>query len=78
MLVRLVPRRDFKRRSIGEDEVFSENSQKTVYLEMIKGLEVEKQRCIEMIVPIDEMKWEGWDFGILFIDIQYFKNINDF
>lgn len=73
----------------GAIEVFVDNSSKIAFLHTIEELQrlviidhltgLTNRRFIEMSLEarLSEMKRYGWPFGILFIDIDNFKNIND-
>lgn len=73
----------------GTVEVFIDNSSKIAFLHRIEELQrlviidhltgLTNRRFIEMSLEarLSEMKRYGWPFGVLFIDIDNFKNIND-
>ncbi|MFN3479391.1 MAG: diguanylate cyclase [Thermodesulfovibrionales bacterium] len=73
----------------GAVEVFVDNSSKIAFLHRIEELQrlviidhltgLTNRRFIEMSLEarLSEMKRYGWPFGVLFIDIDNFKNIND-
>jgi len=73
----------------GAVEVFVDNSSKTAFIHRIEELQrlviidhltgLTNRRFIEMSIEarLNEMRRYGWPFGVLFIDIDNFKNIND-
>lgn len=73
----------------GAVEVFVDNSSKIAFLHKIEELQrlviidyltgLANRRFMEMSIEarLNEMKRYGWPFGVLFIDIDNFKNIND-
>jgi len=74
---------------IGAVEIFSENYAKVAADAQVKKLErlaaiddltgIANRRYIENILNsrLEEFRRYSWTFGILFIDIDYFKNVND-
>lgn len=84
--VHTIPIRDSQRRFIG---ILKDNSAKLEALQKIKELEelslidpltkVANRRYIEITLrtQLSEFNRYGWPFGILCIDIDYFKKIND-
>jgi len=89
ILVKIAPIKSSHGRIIGAVEVFSDNSFKTFAFEMIEQLKKESlvdyltglvnRRYLEMTLHtrLSELRRYGWPFGILFIDIDNFKGIND-
>ena len=87
--VRVTPIRDDRGRVIGAAELFSDNSSKAAMLARLHELEqlslldpltkLGNRRFIEMNFRSrwDEMNRYGFSFGVLFLDIDHFKNIND-
>lgn len=87
--IRAVPVRDDKGTVVGAVEVFSDDSkhreakQKIEELEELALLdsltEIGNRRYIEMNLQssLYELQRYGWPFGVLFIDIDYFKEFND-
>lgn len=73
----------------GAVEVFIDNSSKIAFLHRIEELQrlviidhltgLANRRFMELSIEarLNEMKRYGWLFGVLFIDIDNFKNIND-
>ena len=89
ILVRIVPIRDQEKRIIGAAEILSDNLSNVALKRQIKHLQQQSlldpltnllnRRGIEMNLnsKIQEMKRYGLNFGLLFIDIDRFKTIND-
>ncbi|MCL5021884.1 MAG: GGDEF domain-containing protein [Nitrospirae bacterium] len=89
VLIRTFPLRDPKGKTVGAVEIFSDNSSGTAFLHRIEELQkmtildhltgLPNRRYIEMNLDarLSEMQRYGWPFGVLFIDIDHFKNIND-
>ena len=88
-LVKAMPYRDREGNVIGAIEIFSENSERKNILKKIKELEklamldeltqVPNRRYMENILEIklNEYQVNGVEFGIIFMDIDYFKRFND-
>ncbi len=86
---RISPLRDQKGRIIGAVEIFHENSSGMIIRQKMEELqklalvdpvtEIGNRRYAEanLYTRIDEMQRYGWPFGVLFIDIDHFKVIND-
>jgi diguanylate cyclase (GGDEF)-like protein/PAS domain S-box-containing protein len=74
---------------LGAIEAFSDDSaqmaalqriqelEQAVYLDALTGLANRAYTEIELRARLDEMKRYGWQFGVLFIDVDRFKSIND-
>lgn len=89
VLVRISPLRDESGTIIGAVEVFSDNSEKLASLSMIEDLKekayqdiltgLPNRRFLEKFIcsRLDEMSRYGWPFGMIFLDIDRFKLIND-
>ncbi len=87
--IRTFPIRDSEGTTSGAVEVFTDNSSKVAFLHQIEELQkmtildhltgLANRRYIEMNLDarISEMLRYGWPFGILFIDIDHFKAVND-
>jgi diguanylate cyclase (GGDEF)-like protein/PAS domain S-box-containing protein len=89
VIIRVSPLRDSSGRIVGAVETFSDNSAKAALLQRIDQLQEESlvdpltgvanRRCIDMKLHsrIDEMQRYGWPSGVLFLDIDNFKIVND-
>jgi diguanylate cyclase (GGDEF)-like protein/PAS domain S-box-containing protein len=89
VLIRVSPLRDARGNIVGAVETFSDNSSKAALLNRIDELQKESlvdpltglanRRCIDMKLHsrIDEMQRYGWPCGVLFLDIDNFKIVND-
>ncbi len=87
--VRATPIFDDNSQVLGAVEIFSDNSSKIAALQTIRELEqmafldpltgAGNRRYTETALTekINEMKRYGWPFGVLFIDIDNFKQVND-
>jgi diguanylate cyclase (GGDEF)-like protein/PAS domain S-box-containing protein len=87
--VRVSPIADASGRIVGAVEIFSENTSRMAALERVEELEkmalldpltgVGNRRYTEMNVSarIDELRRYGWPLGLLFMDIDHFKRVND-
>ena len=89
IFVRAAPIRDGTGRVVGAVEVFSDNSQIAAMTDLIKELrqlslldhstEVGNRRFLEqqLMARLNEQDRYGWRVGVLFVDIDHFKEIND-
>jgi len=89
VLVRSTPLRDANQRIIGAVEIFSENPPKHSELENLKKTDQMALLCpltslgnrrwaeLSLRARLDEMERYGWPFGLLFVDVDQFKQIND-
>jgi len=87
--VRAFPLRNAQGVVEGAVEIFNDNTNQTLMLERIAQFEkmayldmltgVANRRFTEMTLHsrLDERHRYGWAFGILFIDVDHFKNVND-
>ena len=87
--VRAVPIRDGTGRVAGAVEVFSDNSRVAAMTELAKELrqlslldpltEVGNRRFIDqqLLARLNEQDRYGWRVGVLFVDVDHFKEIND-
>lgn len=89
VLVRASPIKNEKGRIIGAVEIFSDNSartdlehkleelQKLALLDPLTGLGNRRYAELTLHARLDEMRRYDWNFGVLFMDIDSFKKIND-
>ncbi len=87
--MRIAPIKDSANQVVVAVEIFSDGSPKYTMRQMIGELktlalldpllEVGNRRYIEMHIKgrLEEMERYGWPFGVLFVDIDNFKSIND-
>ncbi len=88
-LVKAIPYRDSRGEVVGAIEIFSENSERKNILKKIKELEklamldeltqIPNRRYMENILEmkLNEYRLSGVEFGVIFMDIDYFKRFND-
>jgi len=89
VLVRVSPVRDNDNKIIGAVEVFSDNSPRMRLAEKVEELErialldpvtrIGNRRYgdFSLAAKLNELERYDWSFGVLFMDIDHFKNIND-
>ena len=89
VLVRISPLRDEDGTMVGAVEVFSDNSSKVAALRKIEELQEvalldpltqlgNRRYCeITLADKFAEMARFGWTFGVLFMDLDEFKSVND-
>lgn len=89
VLVRVLPLRGSDNQVAGGIEIFSDNTTRVMLRERINELEkvnmldqltkLSNRSYVElnMTSELTKMQRYGWPFGVLFIDIDNFKNIND-
>jgi diguanylate cyclase (GGDEF)-like protein/PAS domain S-box-containing protein len=89
VLVRVSPIRDAVGKTVGAVEIFSDNSPRVRLAEKVE--ELEKMALLDPLTRIgnrrygdlsltarlNELERYGWPFGVLFMDIDYFKKVND-
>ncbi len=87
--IRVAPIRDEQGVTVGGVEVFTDNTPAAVALERIAELErlayvdtltgLANRRYVEITLHarLEELQRYGWRFGVLFIDIDRFKDVND-
>ena len=89
VLVRVTPIRDNDGKTVGAVEIFSDNSPRVQLAEKVQ--ELEKMALLDPITRIgnrrygdlsltakqNELERYDWPFGVLFMDIDYFKKVND-
>jgi diguanylate cyclase (GGDEF)-like protein/PAS domain S-box-containing protein len=89
VLVRVAPIRDSEGCITGAVEIFSDNSARMADLQKIDELQQQaffdpltglaNRRYMELTLQsrLEEMARYGWRFGVLFLDVDHFKRIND-
>jgi len=89
VLVRVSPIRDTDGRIIGAVEIFSDNSPRVRLAEKVEELEklalldpvtrIGNRRYgdLSLAARLNELERYDWPFGVLFMDIDYFKKVND-
>jgi diguanylate cyclase (GGDEF)-like protein/PAS domain S-box-containing protein len=89
VLVRAAPIRDQAGAVIGAMEVFSDNSskmtalqrandlEKVAFVDPLTGLANRALTEITLRARLEELVRYGWLFGVLFIDVDHFKELND-
>lgn len=87
--VRASPLRDESGRIVGAVEVFSDNSPRLATVRRLRDLEemayidaltgLGNRRAVErhLVSRHQEMSRYGWHFGVLYVDLDQFKEIND-
>lgn len=89
VLVRVVPLKDEYGKVTGAAEIFSDVSPKTELLNRIEELQQQalidpltmagnrRYADIDLQIKFDEMHRYGWQFGVIFADVDSLKQIND-
>jgi diguanylate cyclase (GGDEF)-like protein/PAS domain S-box-containing protein len=89
ILVRVAPLQDEKGTIIGAAEVFTDNSshiaalqrinelERVAYIDPLTELANKRFTEISLRARFDEMWRYGWNFGVILMDIDNFKHIND-
>jgi diguanylate cyclase (GGDEF)-like protein/PAS domain S-box-containing protein len=86
--VRVAPVHDAHQSIIGAVEVFTDNTagmaalqrikeQEMAYVDPLTGVANRAFTEITLRAKLDEMDRYGWPFGVLFVDIDHFKEVND-
>jgi diguanylate cyclase (GGDEF)-like protein/PAS domain S-box-containing protein len=87
--VRVAPLRDDLGKIVGAVEVFSDNTAKTQITERLALMEklalldpltsLPNRRYLETQIysQLEELRRSGWAFGVLFMDLDNFKKVND-
>jgi diguanylate cyclase (GGDEF)-like protein/PAS domain S-box-containing protein len=87
--MRIAPIKDSDGKVVVAVEIFSENSpkftlshrlwelQNIALLDPLTGIGNRRYIEINLKARLEELRRYGWPFGVLFIDIDHFKNIND-
>jgi diguanylate cyclase (GGDEF)-like protein/PAS domain S-box-containing protein len=87
--VRVAPVEDAHGAIIGAVDVFTDNTsgmaalqrikelQEMAYVDPLTGVANRAFTEINLRAKLDEMERYGWPFGVLFVDIDHFKDVND-
>jgi diguanylate cyclase (GGDEF)-like protein/PAS domain S-box-containing protein len=87
--VRAAPIRDADGAIVGAIEIFTDRSakmatlqrfkalEKVAYLDALTGLANRALAEFTLAARLDELARHGWPFGVLFVDVDRFKEIND-
>jgi diguanylate cyclase (GGDEF)-like protein/PAS domain S-box-containing protein len=87
--VRVAPVEDARGSIIGAVDVFTDNTsgmaalqrikelQEMAYVDPLTGVANRAFTEINLRAKLDEMERYGWPFGVLFVDIDHFKDVND-
>lgn len=87
--VRVAPIRNADGETTGAVEIFTDNTEKAAalermeefeklaYIDSLTGLANRRYAEINLNARHEEMQRYGWPFGVIFIDIDHFKEIND-
>jgi diguanylate cyclase (GGDEF)-like protein/PAS domain S-box-containing protein len=87
--VRITPLRNSVGRITGAIEIFTDNSEKVSALQRLKELEglayldpltgIANRKYLEIFLDsrFNEFRRYGWPFGLIFVDIDHFKGVND-
>lgn len=89
ILTRISPLKDAGGSVIGAVEIFSDNSarlaarnqieqlERLALLDQLTGLGNRRHAEVHLKARLGELERYGWPFGLLYFDIDHFKNIND-
>ncbi len=87
--IRVAPIRDERGSVVGGVEIFTDNTpaavalerlaelERLAYVDALTGLANRRYAEITLNARLEELQRYGWRFGVLFIDIDHFKDIND-
>jgi diguanylate cyclase (GGDEF)-like protein/PAS domain S-box-containing protein len=87
--VRVAPVQDAHKNIVGAVDVFTDNTagmaalqrikelQEMAYVDPLTGVANRAFTEINLRAKLDEMDRYGWPFGVLFVDIDHFKEVND-
>lgn len=87
--IHVAPIRDESGSVIGGVEIFTDNTpaavalerlaelERLAYVDALTGLANRRYAEITLNARLEELQRYGWRFGVLFIDIDHFKDIND-
>ncbi len=87
--VRATPFISGKGKIVGAVEIFSDNTDKVTALQLVEDLQAKvfldpltslaNRRYVEMNLQgkLDEMSRYGWRFGVIMMDVDHFKDVND-
>ncbi len=89
VIVRAAPMLDEQGVAVGGIEIFTDNTpaaaafdrlaelEKIAYLDPLTGLANRRYAEITLRARLEELQRYGWRFGVIFIDIDNFKTVND-
>jgi diguanylate cyclase (GGDEF)-like protein/PAS domain S-box-containing protein len=89
VFVRVAPIRDESGKIAGGVEIFTDNTpaaealerfaelERLAFLDPLTGLANRRYAEITLNARLEELQRYGWRFGVIFIDIDHFKDVND-